>query len=140
MINPIIFHPAACLPPVRTAQPAAGFVGDRRRIGRGTDSESAPPHCPHGRPFLLRHRGHQSPLTVAGTVSGEHVASIRWPFRSLPQECWRQFGAHQFAIAPTGMGWDTHRLWELLFLGTVPIVQSGPLDPLLAEGARADLV
>ena len=32
--------------------------------------------------------------------------------------------------APRGNGLDTHRLWEALYLGCVPIVQSGPLDAL----------
>jgi hypothetical protein len=54
-------------------------------------------------------------------------------------DCWNAFSAHQFGVAPTGMGWDTHRLWELLFFGTVPIVLSGPLDRLLIE-ARLPVV
>ena len=32
--------------------------------------------------------------------------------------------------APRGNGLDTHRLWEALYLGCVPIVQAGPLDAL----------
>lgn len=47
--------------------------------------------------------------------------------------CWAQYAAHQFAIAPMGNGWDTHRMWELLFLGTVPIVLSGPMDAMLHD-------
>ena len=31
------------------------------------------------------------------------------------------------------MGWDTHRLWELLFFGTVPIILATPLEPLLVD-------
>jgi hypothetical protein len=49
-------------------------------------------------------------------------------------KCWEKYAAHQFAISVTGEGWDTHRLWEYLYLGTVPIVKSGPLDRLLREG------
>jgi hypothetical protein len=41
--------------------------------------------------------------------------------------------AHQFVVAPRGNGWDTHRLWEALYLGCVPIVESGPLDSLYAQ-------
>mmetsp|Transcript_4122 Transcript_4122/g.11359 ORF Transcript_4122/g.11359 Transcript_4122/m.11359 type:complete len:540 (-) Transcript_4122:221-1840(-) len=46
-------------------------------------------------------------------------------------EAWERYASHQFAIAPAGMGWDTHRLWEYLFFGTVPIVKTSPLDLLL---------
>ena len=36
----------------------------------------------------------------------------------------------KFVIAPRGNGWDTHRLWEALYLGCVPIVESSGLDEL----------
>ena len=38
--------------------------------------------------------------------------------------------AHRYVAAPRGNGLDTHRLWEALYLGCVPIVQAGPLDAL----------
>ena len=43
---------------------------------------------------------------------------------------------HKFVVAPRGNGWDTHRLWEALYLGCVPIVESGPLDPLYSQLGR----
>ena len=33
---------------------------------------------------------------------------------------------HLFVLAPRGNGWDTHRLWETIYLGSVPIVQKHP--------------
>jgi hypothetical protein len=48
-------------------------------------------------------------------------------------EFWRKLGSHKFGIAMAGMGWDTYRLWELLFMGTVPIVISGSLDTMYTE-------
>ena len=36
----------------------------------------------------------------------------------------------QFAIAPHGNGQDTHRIWEVLMLGTVPVVLTSALDLL----------
>ena len=46
---------------------------------------------------------------------------------------WKLYGSLQFGLAPTGMGWDTHRMWEFLFFGTIPIVKSSPLDILIIE-------
>jgi len=44
-------------------------------------------------------------------------------------------------VAPRGNGWDTHRLWEALYLGCVPIVESGPLDALYNQlGGGAVLI
>ena len=39
----------------------------------------------------------------------------------------------RFHLSPEGNGLDCHRTWEALYLGVVPIVKSGPLDPLLAD-------
>ncbi len=70
--------------------------------------------------------------------------SERWPvFRLFAQApfCHRTmkkvFGgflqdlaASNFSISPRGFGLDTHRLWESLYLGTVPIVKTSSLDSL----------
>src|SRR6185437_6783751 len=37
---------------------------------------------------------------------------------------------YRFHIAVTGNGLDTHRLWEVLYLGSVPIVMTSVLDKL----------
>lgn len=36
----------------------------------------------------------------------------------------------KFEVAPRGNGLDTHRLWESLYLGTIPIVKTSSLDGL----------
>ena len=36
----------------------------------------------------------------------------------------------QFVLSPRGNGLDTHRLWEALHVGAIPIVKSSSLDPL----------
>jgi len=38
--------------------------------------------------------------------------------------------ASKFEIAPLGFAWDTYRLWECLYVGTIPIVRSSCLDDL----------
>eukprot|EP00039_Didymoeca_costata_P002872 m.63328 g.63328 ORF g.63328 m.63328 type:complete len:693 (+) comp11575_c0_seq1:355-2433(+) len=44
------------------------------------------------------------------------------PAEGSPQ-IWKEYGKHQFTIVYTMNGLDTHKLWELLFFGTVPIVK-----------------
>ena len=39
-------------------------------------------------------------------------------------------GRHRFIVSPRGNGLDTHRTWEALLVGTIPIVQSSALDVL----------
>lgn len=38
---------------------------------------------------------------------------------------------HKFVLAPRGHGLDTHRLWEALYMGCIPIVRRSTMDPLL---------
>jgi hypothetical protein len=37
---------------------------------------------------------------------------------------------HRFALSPPGRGLDTHRTWEALMVGTIPIIIRSPLDIL----------
>ena len=36
-------------------------------------------------------------------------------------------------MCPQGNGVDTHRIWEALALGTIPIVRTSSLDPLFVD-------
>jgi hypothetical protein len=49
-----------------------------------------------------------------------------------PPMRWRQYlralGAHQFSACPRGNGVDTHRIWESLYLGVVPVVERSVLS------------
>ncbi len=42
----------------------------------------------------------------------------------------RTLAEHRFCLSPPGRGIDTHRTWEALMVGTIPIVQSSALDSL----------
>ena len=48
----------------------------------------------------------------------------------------RALGAHKFCAAPPGRGIDTHRCWEALMLGTIPVVMHTPLDATRALLSR----
>ena len=45
----------------------------------------------------------------------------------------RQLARHKFAICPEGNGVDTHRLWESLYVGTIPIVLRSPVHQYLYD-------
>jgi len=36
----------------------------------------------------------------------------------------RQLASHKFVLCPDGNGYDTHRTWEALYLGAIPIVEN----------------
>lgn len=43
-----------------------------------------------------------------------------------------KLGRHRFSLAPPGNGLDTHRAWESLYLGTLPLVQDSPVTRAFA--------
>jgi len=46
---------------------------------------------------------------------------------------WTKVTQCAFALAPPGFGMDTHRVWEILLMRTVPIVITSPLDKLYSQ-------
>jgi hypothetical protein len=46
---------------------------------------------------------------------------------------WSQLQYSIFALAPFGYGLDTHRVWEILTMQSIPIVQSSSLDSLYRQ-------
>lgn len=46
---------------------------------------------------------------------------------------WMTLAFSKFSLAPPGFGMDTHRLWETLVFGCIPIVQTSPLDILYSQ-------
>ena len=47
------------------------------------------------------------------------------------QEAWYAAVAeHRLVLCPAGHGLDTHRAWETLYLGRVPVVERSAIDPL----------
>ena len=41
--------------------------------------------------------------------------------------------AHKFCVSPPGRGIDSHRTWEALMMGTIPICLSSPLDYIYSQ-------
>jgi rRNA processing protein Gar1 len=46
---------------------------------------------------------------------------------------WDSMSRFVFVLCPHGGGLDTHRLWEALILGCIPIIKSSGLDPLFED-------
>jgi hypothetical protein len=63
---------------------------------------------------------------------GPHIVLMN---RTSRLSCWNFYKEYSFATAVTGVGWDTHRLWELFYFGTIPIVEREPLSQSF-EGAH----
>lgn len=59
---------------------------------------------------------------------------IDWENKRTDQvTCWKRMGSYSFVLCPFGKGMDTHRIWEALVLGCIPIVRSGILSSLYSN-------
>jgi hypothetical protein len=45
--------------------------------------------------------------------------------RVTPVEYYKRLGRSRFSVALPGLGYDTYRTWEILTLGTIPILEKG---------------
>mmetsp|Transcript_39126 Transcript_39126/g.112962 ORF Transcript_39126/g.112962 Transcript_39126/m.112962 type:complete len:480 (+) Transcript_39126:42-1481(+) len=74
---------------------------------------------------------------LGGRPYVERYAALNWQNTEVEYSdrlnYWRALGEHMFVAAPTGQGMDTYRLWEALFLGSVPVVESSALDLLYRD-------
>jgi len=57
---------------------------------------------------------------------------LRW-FEGDRAKYWKALGETSFVAAPQGRGLDTYRLWEVLSMGSVPVVTSSSLDLLFSS-------
>jgi len=80
------------------------------------------------KPFYVEHTDirkiAKEQLEENGFVMSENV-----PFIEYLQE----LSKYKFCISPPGRGIDTHRHWESLMVGTIPIILHTPLDPLFEK-------
>jgi hypothetical protein len=107
-------------------------------------------HWPHGKIETLAH-------VRAQKYKKRYLAYLNIAINTYPQERQRVFdlfsqksfcfhprprkhkkflqdiASSHFVICPRGNGLDTHRLWESLLLGSIPIVKTSSLDPLYKD-------
>ena len=53
-----------------------------------------------------------------------------WVYRNV---CWEHMSRYAFVISPQGNGLDCHRTWEVLCLGSIPIVKTSGLNSLFDD-------
>lgn len=62
-----------------------------------------------------------------------HINTASDTFDTTRSAFWKKLGVFTFALSPPGYGMDTHRLWEILHMGAVPIALHSPLDALYTQ-------
>ena len=53
--------------------------------------------------------------------------------RVSQDEIWKLYSRYHFVVSPPGGGWDCHRTWEILLLGSVPILKTSPIDSMFYD-------
>ena len=53
---------------------------------------------------------------------------IKWLEKQTRNKFWESMNLYTFVLCPFGNGLDTHRAWEVLCLGRIPIIQKSPLN------------
>lgn len=76
-------------------------------------------------PFYGYHQHKRKDLLIMLQAQGFEIQS-----NTSFQEYMFSISQYQFCVAPPGLGIDTHRTWEALMMGTIPIVLTSPLDSL----------
>jgi hypothetical protein len=51
-----------------------------------------------------------------------------WLPKQTREEFWNSLNDYAFVVCPFGNGLDTHRTWEVLALGRIPIIERSPLN------------
>ncbi len=87
--------------------------------------------CPKTKLLYVNFRPETNPA-VRGPL-WEHFASEAWADTvtresgsATIQAYVRNLASHRFVLCPRGRGVDTHRMWEALYVGTIPVVESHP--------------
>ena len=117
--------------------PAHRILGDTRHIVRAHQSTSFPSRY-DGSMYVnftaANNRSQRSKVldivrSTKGAVFGETIFSETGRIRYLSS-----LRSNSFVVCPEGNGVDTHRLWETLYMGGVPIVQKSKyLSTLLLD-------
>jgi hypothetical protein len=110
------------------------FLSSPRRLVAELEnirSRRVPPECLPARVFcdlevsLASAERHE---VVAMLRNCGHVDFLKEPVSQ--RAIWRRYAAYPFVISAAGNGLDCHRTWELLYLGSIVITKTSPLDRL----------
>jgi hypothetical protein len=70
------------------------------------------------------HREHLRQIISAANPEWTFLGTFPFPFAHYCAHLAR----HKYCICPRGNGIDTHRLWECLYLGVIPLVERNPVN------------
>ena len=111
--------------------PRALFLGGakERRVcgGMWVPNTDRPHYLPHTR---LRRSVAEAMSALQAAAAGGGGGYIVDSDLREHQEYQELLAASAFALSPPGAGLDTHRTWEALALGAIPVVWHSPLAPL----------
>lgn len=77
-----------------------------------------------GNPFYKEFKG------LRTIVKKELIKKFDYNKNESFEDYIKTLSSYKFCLAPPGRGIDTHRCWEALMVGTIPIVQSSPINGL----------
>lgn len=84
--------------------------------------------------LLINNSGWQHRKEINATVSANFGGTVTNTYGMSQGEYYRSIARSQFVLCPSGLGWDSYRIWETLLLGSIPIVERSPgWDALLAD-------
>jgi hypothetical protein len=84
-------------------------------------------HSTTDNPFFHEHKNLRR--IIANFYQGMFPSSKGGDFETYLTELKK----HKFCLSPPGRGIDTHRTWESLMVGTIPILLSSPMDSLFND-------
>ena len=79
-----------------------------------------PPAKTKGVYFYFSEGTHPTRSTARAIL--QEKPGLEWNLRRPKREYFEELARHRYAICPRGHGVDTHRVWECLYLNTIPIV------------------
>lgn len=115
----VFWHPTIVSIPVGIS---AGFMEILLARPRAIDDLI---HAEHERTeeLLINNSGWQHRKQVNDCVIANFGGRIRNEFGLSAAEFFESVTRSRFVLCPSGLGWDTSRLWETLMLGSIPIVE-----------------
>lgn len=69
-------------------------------------------------------------VNVFKALTAPGSPTVRLHGRRTPRDMYQLISRHMFVAAPSSHGQDTIRFWEILYMGSIPVLLRGPLDSL----------
>lgn len=76
--------------------------------------------------LLINNSGWQHRRRINERVSANFGGRIGNTYGLDLPEYFESIARSRFVLCPSGLGWDSHRVWETLVLGSIPVVEHSP--------------